>query len=82
MVTQNSTKRDSMAPADDDLRRRVVTYLFSRQLPTLRRLQVDANSGTVVLEGRVSSFYEKQVCLNCCRRVAGVVKLVDRVAVA
>jgi hypothetical protein len=30
----------------------------------------------------VHTFYEKQLCQNCCRRVAGVVNFVDNVDVA
>lgn len=69
-------------PADRDLERRVVSYLFGRHVPALRNLQVEAKNGTVTLRGRVHTFYEKQLCQNCCRRVAGVVQFVDHVDVA
>jgi hypothetical protein len=29
----------------------------------------------------VDSFYHKQLCLNCCQRVAGVVRLIDQIHV-
>lgn len=70
-----------MKAADLDLKRRVHSYLQGRQVPSLRDLQVQAQAGRVVLSGRVSSFYEKQLALNCCRRVAGVYELVDCVEV-
>ena len=66
---------------DYDLKRRVMNYLHSKQMRTLRDVTVDADQGTVVLRGRVDSFYEKQLCLNCTRRVAGVVELVDEILV-
>jgi osmotically-inducible protein OsmY len=47
----------------------------------LRNLDVDAGQGVVTLTGQVTSFYEKQVALNVCRRVAGVYDLVDHVEV-
>ena len=71
-------KRES---PDRDLERRVSSYLADRHLPGLRRLQVAAQNGTVTLRGTVSSFYEKQLSQQCCRQVAGVMKLIDAVNV-
>jgi osmotically-inducible protein OsmY len=45
-------------------------------------LQVDVQEGTVTLRGRVASFYEKQVAIHSCQRVAGVHKLIDAVDVS
>jgi osmotically-inducible protein OsmY len=68
--------------ADRDLERRVMNYLRGRHLPALRHLEVEATDGIVTLRGTVNSFYEKQLSQQCCRRVAGVLKLVDAVDVA
>lgn len=68
--------------SDRDLERRVTNFLFARNLPTLRRLHVAADNGTVTLRGRVHSFYEKQLCQHACRRVAGVISMVDAIDVA
>lgn len=68
-------------PADHDLRRRVVLFLAGRHMLSLRYLEVEARGGTVTLRGRVGSFYEKQLSRQCCRRVAGVLELVDHVEV-
>lgn len=70
-----------MKTADVDLKRRVLNYLVGRHVPSLRDLQVQTRAGTVILSGRVGSFYEKQLALNCCRRVAGVYELVDCIEV-
>ncbi|HUY31196.1 MAG TPA: BON domain-containing protein [Pirellulales bacterium] len=67
---------------DRDLERRVVNYLEGRHVPGLRHLSVHAEAGIVTLRGRVQTFYEKQLCQSCCRRVAGVVQFVDAVDVA
>ncbi len=67
--------------ADHDLERRVVNYLSGRHVPGLRHLEVHARNGVVTLRGRVRSFYEKQLCNECCRRVAGVMSLVNSVEV-
>lgn len=66
---------------DRDLERRVTNYLVGRQVPTLRQIRVQADRGTVRLRGQVHSFYHKQLCLNCTRRVAGVLELVDELDV-
>jgi osmotically-inducible protein OsmY len=73
---------DSVTDADLDLARRVTTYLLSKQQRSLRSVEVQAHGGTVVLRGEVGSFYEKQLCLNCTRRVAGVASLVDEIQVS
>jgi len=82
MVSTSALLSDHMNPADRDLERRVLSYLVGRHVPGLRNLQVEARNGTVTLRGRVHTFYEKQLCQNCCRRVAGVVQFVDHVDVA
>ena len=66
---------------DRDLKRRVVNYLLDRGIPNLRRIDVHADGGTVTLRGHVRSFYHKQLCLHCSRRVAGVMELIDRIDV-
>ncbi|MCA9266963.1 MAG: BON domain-containing protein [Planctomycetales bacterium] len=69
------------ATNDMDLVQRVRNFLLSKQMRSLRHVDVAANEGRVVLRGQVGSFYEKQLCLNCARRVAGVAELVDEISV-
>ncbi len=66
---------------DQDLKQRVSDYLLSRQMFALRNLDVQTDQGVVTLTGQVATFYEKQIALNVCRRVAGVYQLVDHVEV-
>jgi osmotically-inducible protein OsmY len=66
---------------DKELERRVFQYLLERRMPGLRQVSVEARGGTVTLRGKVRTFYEKQLCNNICRRVAGVMQLQDLVAV-
>jgi len=70
------------AAYDRDLKRRVEQYLLDRHHPGLRSLDVEACGGTVTIRGKVRTFYEKQLCQNICRRVAGVIDVVDLVEVA
>ena len=67
---------------DDDLKDRIQSYLSSRHFPAFRELDVEVDNGKVTLSGKVDSYYEKQVALNCCGRVAGVLQTVDDVEVA
>ena len=67
---------------DQELARRVENYLHSKQMRSLRSVAVEADNGRVFLRGDVGSFYEKQLCLSCTRRVAGVIDLVDEIRVA
>jgi osmotically-inducible protein OsmY len=66
---------------DHDIAQRVRTFLNSRHFPAFRRLQVDVQNGSVRLTGSVPTYYEKQVALNSCQRVAGVLHLIDEVGV-
>ena len=68
--------------SDRELESRVSRYLHDLNRLAPRRVRVRAKDGTVTLAGQVPSFYDKQLALNCCRRVAGVVRLVDEVRVA
>lgn len=77
----NEAKRIRVDYSDDDLRQRVARFLSSRHFPAFRKIQVDVEHGTVTLRGRVCSFYEKQVALTTCQRVAGVLTLIDDIAV-
>ena len=73
------------APAanhDRDLERRVVNYLLGYKMPTLRAIDVQSDHGRVTLRGTVSSFYQRQLCIHCCLRVAGVIRLIDEIEVA
>jgi osmotically-inducible protein OsmY len=67
--------------ADRDLEQRVRNYLFGYKMPTLRSIEVEAAGDTVLLRGRVSCYYHKQLCLHCCHRVAGVRTIVDEITV-
>ena len=71
----------AVADGDAQLTRRVVNYLAQQQRPALRRVHVECSDGCVLLRGRLPSFYEKQLCLSACQRVAGVLRIVDELKV-
>ena len=66
---------------DRDVERRVTNYL-AQHFPRLRTVEVEARQGVVTIAGHVNTFYERQLCINCCQRVAGVMALNDKVEVA
>lgn len=66
---------------DEDLKRRVSGFLNHLHYPNLHELDVSVEHGVVAVQGVVPSYYEKQVALNACRRVAGVLVLDDRIEV-
>ena len=57
------------------------SFLAGRNIPSLRRLEVEVVAGRVTLRGRLRTYYEKQLALHCCQRVAGVITLVDAMEV-
>lgn len=67
--------------SDLDLAQRVKAFLNSRHFPVFRHLTVAVRNGAVTISGKVQTFYEKQVALNSCQRVAGVLTLVDGIDV-
>lgn len=79
MPSRNCTRVDY---PDEDVQVRVCSYLGSRHLDNLRRIDVEVLNGTVTLHGTVDSYYEKQIALSTCRRVAGVLSMVDQLSVA
>jgi hypothetical protein len=75
-TVMTGTKLPNFATADRELQRRVHTFLVNR-LPQSSRLRFEADNGVVTVRGTHTSFYHKQLCINCCQRVAGVVQLID-----
>ncbi len=76
-----SIERETNVEESWDLKRRVRNFLWQRGTAALRSIDVEADNGTVVLRGKVPSYYARQLCLNCCQHVAGVVRVVDEVKV-
>lgn len=67
---------------DQELQFRVQSFLKSRHFPTFEELNVEVDGGQVTLSGALSTYYEKQVAINSCRRVAGVLALIDDIVIA
>lgn len=66
---------------DWDLKQRVVNFLRQKNVLRRENVRVDVTDGLVTLHGHVRSYYEKQLLISACRRVAGVISVSDEVAV-
>ena len=66
---------------ESSLKRRVRLFLQSRSIPGVEGIKVEADGNTVTLHGVLPSSNAKRVCLECCRHVAGVIRLIDDVVV-
>jgi len=70
------------ASTDIELERRLTNFLYQRHVPDVDCVWLDARGGVVVVSGELPSQHAKWLCIECCRRVAGVVKIIDEVEVA
>jgi osmotically-inducible protein OsmY len=60
----------------EELKGRVMACLRDRNTD-LRGIHVTVFGGTVAIRGHVRSSQEKQLCVECCRNVPGVARVVD-----
>jgi len=72
------------APATVDrlLADQISTQLAETNRASLRRLSVAVRGGEVTLRGSVASYYERQIAIQACRMLAGIVRVNDAVEVA
>jgi osmotically-inducible protein OsmY len=82
MITTNRYEAPEgmkLTGTDLELQRRIVNYL-SQRLPNITTIKVEIHDGTVILRGRVPSQSIQWRCLDCCRHVAGVLNVIDRLS--
>ena len=70
------------AEKSSELVRRIENYLFQRNPQIVDTVRVAVDGDDVVLSGNVTSFHHRQLCIHTCQRVAGVIRIVDRIEVA
>ena len=83
-MVANISRTPLVPPAtgyDEDLEHRLVNFLDARHVPEREAVHLDVHGGTVVVRGPLHSDHAKWLCLECCRHVAGVIKLVDEIVV-
>ncbi len=67
---------------DRDLESRIRRFLEGLHRRSLMELEIEAENGEIRVSGQLGTFYEKQLVLAGCRRVAGVVKIHEAIDVA
>jgi hypothetical protein len=66
----------------NDLQEIVKTILRNRGCPSNISLEVGSNDKTLVVRGNVSSFYLRQIVMECVRRSNRLLNVVDQLDVA
>lgn len=66
---------------DDDLEMQLRTMLAVRRLPSLGRITVRVDDAIVYLGGTVSTYFERNTCEECCRKIDGVVGIQNQIHV-
>ncbi len=66
---------------NEELSRRVNIYLRSRHFDSFSDLDIEVDEGAVIISGKLDTYHQKQVAINSCQRVAGVITLIDRITV-
>ncbi len=79
--TRAATLR-SVSKDDIQLGRRLVNFLYQRQVPGSDHVLLDVRGGVVAVGGELPTRRAKWLCIECCRRVAGVIRIIDDVKVA
>jgi hypothetical protein len=72
----------TFASSDVDLEHRLANFLYQRNVPDGDCVRLDARGGVVIVSGELPTQHAKWLCIECCRRVAGVLKVVDELTVA
>ena len=67
--------------ADEELCQRVRLILGEVRRPGVSKLIVQASDGTVTLQGKVTTFFVRQLAIGSARRVTGVRKVIDQIVV-
>ncbi len=67
--------------AQAELCGRVQQFLASQHFPSMRTLEVTVSGDTVILDGCIPNFHQRQMAIAYCKRVAGVHSVVDRLIV-
>jgi len=68
--------------ARSGLEQRIANYLHIRQISGVDALRIEFACGTAVVRGPVTSETVKRRICECCRHVAGVLNVVDRLEVS
>lgn len=71
----------SLCESSKTLHHNVVRTLHQRGYGQHQALNINVEHGTVTIEGFVPTWHQRQIAVECVRRVAGVIRVVDRIQV-
>jgi BON domain-containing protein len=71
----------ALANNDAELERRITNFLCQRRVPGRECLQLNVHGGVVAVSGRIPTHYARWLCIESCRRVAGVLRVIDNVKI-
>lgn len=71
----------SLCESSETLHHKVVRTLHQRGYGQHQALNITVEHGTVTVEGFVPTWHQRQIAVECVRRVAGVIRVVDRIQV-
>lgn len=80
MHSPASSVLSQSANSDEVCQNRIQQMLYGSR-PEFRNLRITSNRGTVTVQGRVASFYLRQLAIQCCQRAAGVFRIDDQLQV-
>jgi osmotically-inducible protein OsmY len=66
---------------DRELEKKIRDALEHNGRVHLKQLRVDVINGVATVQGRVPSYYERQLCIRSCHKVSGIREVVDRIEV-
>lgn len=81
MPSMHSDRLPDAAEAEHDLLLRVKGFLHQGRYGPHRTLAMSVERGVVVVQGRVPTYYLRQVAVECIKRVAGVTQVIDWIEV-
>ncbi len=71
----------SLCESTENLHHRVVRTLHQRGYGKHQALNISVEHATVTVEGFVPTWHQRQIAVECVRRVVGVNRVVDRLQV-
>jgi len=66
---------------DEDLEVQLRAMLAVRRLPSLGRITVRVDDAVVYLGGTVTTYFERNTCEECCKRIEGVIGIKNLISV-
>ena len=60
-----------------DLARRAKIFLSMQQIAEFDQVEIESDGSRLIISGKVRSQQSRELCVDCCRRVAGVLDVID-----